>query len=299
MRRWLVLLFAVLLILPSSAKAQNSILLSALKIHLWAEYDQPSMLVIYDFKVAEDTTLPTDVNIRVPKDGNIIAIAFLDGADFLIAEYEGPREEENWQVVTFKVNKYTTYRLEYYQPLYRDGSTRKFNHQWISDYPIRDFSIEIQTPGDSTGVQTDPTIPFVQDQPFLSGRAMMNGLDAGQVYQLQLQYSREGEIPVLPPASPQVEPAEPIGANTDGRVTLNNLPYILGGVGVMLIVSALYYVWRVRPFQGSAQTSRPRRRQRSAAQETETNQAYCHECGARARENDRFCRACGSKLRGN
>jgi hypothetical protein len=59
-----------------------------------------------------------------------------------------------------------------------------------------------------------------------------------------------------------------------------------------LIAIALFSYWR------STQSSeeKPQRR-RHHQNEAESEQAYCHECGARAHAGDRFCRTCGSRLR--
>jgi hypothetical protein len=291
MRKWFILLFAFMLVFPSSASAQGTIILDSLKVRLWSEHDQPSMLVIYDFTLTADSSVPGEVEIRIPKDGNITAVAYEDAGELLLADFDGPADEANWQVITVKVQARTGYHIEYYQPLERNGNLRKFNYQWAGEYPVNDFSVEIQVPDDSTSVKTSPAIPLVRNQPFLSGGAMMSGLDAGQTYQLQLEYSRANDaIPATPPSA-QVEPSAPLDANTDGRVTLDNLPYILGGFGAVLILAALYYSWRVNSFQ----LPKPRRRRREAQESS--SQTYCHQCGARAQTGDRFCRTCGSKLR--
>ncbi len=53
MRRWFVLLFILgIAALPFSAQAQSAVKFSSLQIQLWPEYDQPSMLVICEFKLA-------------------------------------------------------------------------------------------------------------------------------------------------------------------------------------------------------------------------------------------------------
>ncbi len=91
----------------------------------------------------------------------------------------------------------------------------------------------VTVPADSTGTKTTPAIPFVQDQPTLTGGAMMSGLEAGQSYQVQLQYSRTSDETVVAATSSPIEPSEPLSANTDGRVTLDKLPYVLGGVGAL------------------------------------------------------------------
>jgi len=291
MRKWLIPFLALFLLIPLSVRAQGTVTLDSLKVQLWSEHDQPSMLVIYDFSVSSDTLVPTTVDIRIPKDGNITAVAFEENGDLLNADFTGPVEDGDWQVITFRIQSQTTYHLEYYQPLTREGDLREFNYQWAGEYAVKDFSIEIQVPADSTGTKTNPTIPFVQDQPVLSGGAMMSGLEAGQSYQVKLYYSRTSEATVIAAPSSPVEPSEPLNANTEGRVTLDKLPYVLGGVGALLILSAVYYYWRANSFH------LPKPRKRHPHAEEESAQTHCHECGARAQAGDRFCRTCGSKLR--
>ena len=291
MRRWFTLLSLLLLILPSSVRAQNAVTFESLNVRLWSEYDQPSMLVIYDFELTPDTTLPAKVDIRIPKDANITAVAYQEGGDLLNTEFAGPVEDGNWLVITYFVKTLTTYHLEYYQPITRSGNDRSFTYQWSGKYLIKNFRVEIQLPDDSTAVKARPMLPFVPNQPFLSGSASVSNLEAGKTYQVDLSYSRISEASILPAVSPQVAAAEPITQDTAGRVTLDNLPYILGGVGVLLIVLAIYYFWRSK----SVQAVKPRKRNQHTREEKTV--IYCQECGARSNTDDRFCRVCGSKLR--
>jgi hypothetical protein len=290
MRRWLALIIPLLLLFPLSAQAQNNIQIESLTVRLWPEYDQPSMLIIYDIEIAPDTPLPAVLDIRVPRDGNIIAVAYIDGDQLLNTEYAGPNEQdEKWQVITVFIRESATYRLEYYQPLTRAGNERSFGYQWTGDYPIKNFRVEVQAPGDSTALKSTPMMPFAPNQPFLSGSASTS-LDAGEIYQLELSYTRTSDQTVVSPASPQVTASEPVTEDTAGRVTLNSLPYILGAVGVILIIGAVYYFRQMN----STTTSKPRKRQQKQEGDSQT---YCHECGTRAHTEDRFCRTCGTKLR--
>lgn len=295
MRKWFVFLFILTLLLPTPARAQDAVALRSLNIQLWSELDQPSMLTILEFEVADNVQLPVTIDIPVPNDANITAVAFGPEDNLLLANYQNkPAENPTWQIVSIFVSERAPYRVEYYLPLERDGNKRSFNFQWTGPYSVDDFNIDVRVPQDSTDLKTTPAILFVQEQPFLSGGAMTNGLQEGQAYELQITYSRKNEKTITTPASSQVEPLEPVDENTDGRATLNNLPIILGGFGVVLILFALTFYLRGRSI--TPQTSKPRKRNRP--QETGT-QTYCHECGTRAHEGDRFCRTCGSKLRAN
>lgn len=295
MRKWLILLTVLTLSIPFPVQAQGSAAVDSLKVMLWSEYDQPSMLVIYNFTVTDDTPVPTSMDLRFPSEANITAVAYQSGRDLLLANYQTqPSEDKNWQVIKLFITERTTYHIEYYQPLRMNGERRSFTYQWTGDYPVRGFDIEVQVPGDSSEVKTDPAIPLMQNQPFLSGGAMKSGFGEGETYQLQLEYSRSNDTPVTTPASTQVEPIVPVDENTDGRSTLDNLPLFLGGFGVALILAALFYF-----FRGQSPVRMPKPRKRSQTTQEPSVTKYCPECGTRANAGDRFCRACGSKLRGN
>lgn len=293
MRKHLMIFILLVLLVASPAYAQNIVSLKSLNVQLWSEYDQPSVLVIYSFEVSDDTQIPTSIDIRVPKGGNITAVAFASEGDLLLADYTNNPADANWQSITVFITERTTYVVEYYQPLERNGDKRSFTYQWTGDHPVENFDVEVRVPEDSIDVKTSPAIPLVEDNVFLSGGAMLNTMDEGEDYQLTLEYSRTSDTPsVPPPAGQAVEPLAPVDANTDGRVTLDNLPYVLGGFGAILIVAALFYFLR----SGSPGKQRKPRQRRPKSQGT-SSQTYCHECGARAHQGDRFCRICGSKLR--
>jgi hypothetical protein len=91
-----------------------------------------------------------------------------------------------------------------------------------------------------------------------------------------------------------IQPSETVGPETEGRVSIDNLPWIIGGFGLALIGLALFFYWR----STQAPEHKTRQRKRTGtSQETVEEQAYCHECGTRAQKGDRFCRTCGSRLR--
>jgi hypothetical protein len=87
----------------ASADEQGGTQLEAVNIELWSEYDHPSMLVIQEFVLAEHKTLPTEITLRFPKNANLIAVAFNNGGQFFNAEFEGPKEHGNWQIVILNV----------------------------------------------------------------------------------------------------------------------------------------------------------------------------------------------------
>ena len=138
---------------------------------------------------------------------------------------------------------------------------------------------------------------LAMDQAGVDAILVGDSLAMGESNEFKLSYERESESLTKPPNSANIQPSEPIGPNTEGRVSIDNLPWIIGGIGLALIGLALFFYWRST--QVSEQKSRRRRRSSRSSQEAEAGSepAYCQECGARAYASDRFCRTCGSKLR--
>lgn len=298
MRKWLV--FVLLLggvLFPSQAGAQGGIVLETVNINLWSEYDQPTMLVIHEFELAENTSRPAKITVRFPRDGNLTAVAYRQGLDSYEAEYDGPESQGNWQIVTLNVEYDAPYFIEYYQPLDLDGKQRSFTFQWIGDYPVNQFNVISQIPADSTNIIADP--PFTttvksEDGKHLIGEVSYSGLDMGEPEQFNLIYERDSVSVTNPSNSAEIQEAEQVGPTTEGRVSIDSLPWAIGGFGLVLIGLAFFFYWRST--QGSEQKSRRRHRSEGGA-EAAGEQAYCQECGTRAHPGDRFCRTCGSKLR--
>jgi hypothetical protein len=299
MRKWLifVLLFG-LIIFPSSAGAEGGTKLDSLNVELRSEWDKPSMLVIDQFVVSQDTPLPTSVTLRFPKDGNLTAVAVqhTDG-QFYDKDFDPPTEQGNWQTVTIKVESYQPHRIEYYEPLIRQGNKREFKYQWFGDYYAKQFNVTILITGDSTELVTSPPLQSTStstDGSLMSGTVTRNEMKTMQSFQFDLQYQRTSIAPMVTDEDAQVQPVKPVGEDTPGRVSITNLPWIIGGFGLALIVIALFSYWRST--QSTEEKPRRRRRLQQEVAEVE-GQAYCHECGTRAHAGDRFCRTCGSRLR--
>jgi len=298
MRKWLVsaLLFA-LLICPSTASAQGGIKLDSINIELWSEYDQPSMLVIYQFIVSEDTPLPVEVLVRFPKYGNLVAVAVEENGELFNKDFTSPVEQGDWQTIKIKAESYAPHRIEYYEPLTIDSNQRQFQYQWFGDYSVKEFTITVLIPADSTDLATSPILENTEPAGnglFTSGTVTRTDLRMGNSFQFELGYRRTSTALVKPETvTTPVQPSTPVDENTPGRVSITNLPWIIGGFGLALIGIALFSYWR----STQSGESQPRRRRRQVETKEEEGQAYCHECGARAHPGDRFCRTCGSRLR--
>jgi hypothetical protein len=291
----MVVLLVVVVCSPFAARAQSPISLASVRVQFWPEYDQPSMLVIYDFTPAEGNDLPVGVTIRFPKDANLIAVAVhaADGS-LLNTEYQEATEGDTWQAVTVQSQSPTTYRVEYYQPLTRSENAREFSYTWPGDYDVGDFSVSLRLPVDATGITTSPEL---QPGEGPDGSTYLENhfglLPAGRPLTLELGYIRASDELAVSPQD--LQPSVPLDASTSGRVMLSNyLPYVLGILGLVLAAGGGIYFWQSS--RGSP-TREKRHRGGSQRGSAPDSDEYCPQCGTRAQPSDRFCRVCGSRLR--
>jgi hypothetical protein len=294
---FLSLFLGGILVFPASlASAQSNITLPLVSVQLWPEYDQPSMLVITDFEIPAETTLPVNLTFRIPKDANLIAVAIYT-ADGLLDDnviFDNPKVNNEWQVFTMTMTTHAA-RFEYYDALAFNGNQRNYTYVWNGRYAVDQFHIRVLEPLDTISLTTTPALLSIskeEDRKYFSGD--MGRLTLEEKFSLDLEYEKTSKSLVF--ESQGVQPSAPVDENTPGRVSLNNsLPYAIGGLGLILLIGGSIYFWqsgRVLP------AVKPRRRSSSKIPSNSGNSdAYCPQCGARAQAGDRFCRTCGARLR--
>ncbi len=298
MRRLFILLFIFgMVVLPISVQAQGAIKFSTVQVQLWPEYDRPSVLVISEFQLPDSVSLPTNVNFRIPEDGNLAAVAYHSADQLINAQFTGPVTEGNWQVIQVDIQTNVVYHIEYYAPLSETDAKHQFSYQWQSEYPVDDFSISVRPPTDITQFTTNPLLGLTSNPDgTTSWRKDFGALAANQPFTLQVNYDKTTDALAKPEATPSVQPAQPFNGHTPGSFMAalsGAMPYLIGVVGLLLIGGGIVYFWQT----GRGGKSRRRNRHPSRVEAEGDSEVYCHQCGTRAYKGDRFCRVCGTKLR--
>lgn len=301
-RIFLLCFLALIVCLPTlPGRAQDAVTLSTLDISLWPEYDQPSLLVIYKAQISPVVSLPAEITFLIPAQAvepTAVAVG-LDADSVADIVYEvNPAGE--WVQVSF-IATTPAVQLEYYDPrLIIDGNQRTFNYTWPGDYAVDLLTVDIQHPvGSSAFTVTPEAGNQLQDtQGFVYNVIDKGSQPAGADFTVSVSYQKETDelsaqdLPIMPSA--------PLAAPTSARLNLGQaLPWILGFLGVALIVGGGIWYWQSGK-QPSTEKSRRRRRTASSTVSKvapEGEGVYCHNCGKRATASDRFCRTCGTKLR--
>jgi hypothetical protein len=308
MQRRLILLFIFgLLFLVPVARAQGPLSLAELEIDLWPEYDRSEVLVIYKAKLPANVSLPVDITFKIPAVAGepfAVAVRQMDGA-LLNATYDRQIEGE-WALITITATM-PEIQLEYYDPqIQKDGNNRSYTYVWPGDYAVDAMRIVVQEPIGASQVSIEPDLgSFVQYQndPMRYYLMDVGAPKANESVSVAISYFKDTDI--LSIESLQVQPSAPIdgndGSGQSGFITY--LPWIIGGLGVLLLAGGVLWYLRMNAEQVSP-TPKRKRRTKTAIKSPEqvsaangNDGAFCHQCGKRSASGDRFCRSCGAKLR--
>jgi hypothetical protein len=291
---------AILLVLmiASPVQAQIGTSLSSVRIDILPEYDQPKVLVIYHISLPTDITLPTVLNLRIPADAEVYAVAIVDPvtAKLLNAPYDRSAAG-TWANLAITVNARDV-QVEFYQPLKKDGNARHIVFEWPGDYAVDAFAVALQQPTGATDLVTDPALETSANSQdgFVYYQSTPQAMEVGQTYVLTADYQKTTDA--LSTSGLPVQPTQSLDGNISGRVTMDSLlPWILAGIGGALVVVGIVgglYLWK----NGTRRSPAIRKRHSQRQQQTiDTGEVYCNQCGKRAQPGDVFCRACGMRLK--
>ncbi len=301
MKRWVTILSGLLLALSmglGAAWADEAIPLAKVTVDLWPEYDRPAMLVILHIQLPPEVSLPSQVKIRIPASaGEPNAVAVVgEGGQLLVAHYQRIVEGD-WAVLDITANT-PGLQVEYYDPLEKDGAQRRYVYRWPGDHAVQDLVLHIQQPLGAQDFTLTPAAgtPSREEDGLFYYTTDLGAVQAGETFTLEVRYTKRDDT--LTMQQLQAQPTAPI-AEAKGQVTFSDwLPWLLGGLGLALIVGGLVWYWRSGQVVAEPASRRPRHPAKAKRTRSEVEPVrYCPQCGARVQPGDRFCRNCGAPLR--
>jgi hypothetical protein len=298
-----LLLTLSLLAFPAAvgAQATNAVVIESMRVDIWPEYDKPSVLVILHITLSAATKLPADLSIRLPAAvGEPHAVAMQDPNGLYNLNFD-INNAGAWEEIVFQTPA-PEVRIEYYDPgLTKTGKVRNYTFNWPGDYPINNLSLLVQQPTGATNLVLKPDMGSgSQAEDGLTYFTYLAGkVDSGTTFAVSLAYEKPNDSLTSEDQFNPVKPSQPITDSTSGRVIPSQvLPWVLGGVGVLLIAAGIFWFFRPgRALQTEPQRQRHLRKAGGTAEEPRQDGAFCHQCGKRAATGDVFCRSCGTKLR--
>jgi hypothetical protein len=290
---------------PLAVGAQSSPAIERLEVALWPEYDRHAVLVIYRVQLAADTALPAQIRLPMPADaGEPYATAWLDNEGrLLVADYMSELQGE-WNVITLTSQSLVA-QLEYYIDYESSGPSRNVVFEWPEGFPVGSFDYELQQPVGAEDLQINP----LPDRSITGSDGLeYQQADLGQVLEsqsiyIELSYSNPtNQLTADSFVAAPLPLGSPVAAEGGTPDILQILPYLLGGLGLILVAGGGFlYIQSRRGTQKKKRKPKSRTRVQPAKPQEEASvdpsAIYCHQCGTKASVSDRFCRHCGVPLR--
>lgn len=312
-KRPILLIILVLMVwLTPTAFAQNPPVISSLIVELWPDYDRASVLVLVTGTVAgvpADLTIPlpanADLNVvaRVTSDGNMIDDIVVDSSVPGQISFTSPEQ---------------VFRVEYYVPYELSGTERSFTFEWTSPFDVTKMDVAVQQPTGTAVMTLEPAAENfgISDSDGFTYYVMPSqAVAAGETYSLNISYDNPtGQLSIdnLPTpidsgsnttADTAVAPAPAPAATSTSFDWAANLPWILGGAGLLLIIAGLIWQFTGSRRQSPPPAKRSTKRNTTKAKSTRTAKPkkkaarFCRECGASLGPHDKFCRECGTAVK--
>lgn len=283
--------------------------LAELRINVWPEYDQPSVLVIYDATLAEAVTNPIEMSWPIPAAARVNAVAYRDATGNLLTLPFEVTGAEGGQAAAFTVDQ-PQFIIEYYADILAPPPNRSFDLALTSPLAADQVTLTVRQPSRADQMQITPALPEAGvdnlGNPQYSGP--VGPLAAGQVIDLAVSYTKADADPSVSATSPlPTEPVQP--AETGLPPWVAWIIGVVGGAAVAGLALFGFSQYRKRQRTGGSRQAR-RRREREANARAGTRGAapsgaspatgadrFCRQCGQAFAANDRFCRNCGAPRR--
>ena len=269
--------------------------MSSLGVELWPEYDRPEMLVIHHGLFAADTTLPVQVEFRIPvAAGKPSALAFIQDGQQLNQPYE-TRVAGDWLVVSFSLAT-AEFQLEYYAQMALDGQQRTFTYTYPGDYAVTELALNAQVPPTAEGFALDPPADSVtpQGDGLTYHLAKAGPLAQGQASSWTLTYRKaDGRL-----TKDSVEPAPTAAAGvvpeSQGGGNPTVLIFVIAFVALAAVGAGAFWLGRRIEPPPPPKPGRPVGSKGASRPGSVLDDAlFCHGCGARLRPDADFCHKCG------
>jgi hypothetical protein len=197
---------AFVLVSSSIALAQP-LKANELFVHIWPEYDEPGVLVIYTGEVKNTSSEPFAgrVVLNIPKEVARAEMVCETEQGMLCLPFE-IKQMENYAQLSWIVSKpiqpggVLPFMAEFYYDPFEGGDEKKsFTYKFSSSFDIDRITFEVKQPFNAADFKIEPAFDYVQEDNFgfKTYRYTLNNLVQGRNQEILISYTRESDEPSI------------------------------------------------------------------------------------------------------
>lgn len=291
----LTALVAVLSFAASPTRADDVNRFSELRVAVWPEYDKPSVLVLIDGVLADQTNLPREIYVFVPTGAQGIIATFENSDGSLAAEqsFKTEKQDEGWSRLSYTIQT-PRFHVEYYDNVLQSTPDKQIDFKFRVPVASDKVTVEFQQPLKASNFNvTPPTSTTRNESGFTYYVQDFANASAGQTLAALVKYTKTDPSPSVSPVSlpPAAQSAVPATTASGPWSSI----YVVAGL-VVLGCAAFVGFMMIRQ-RGQHPTSRTatHKQRRGGRKSAKGGSQYCTQCGHALMADNLFCPHCGAR----
>ncbi|HJM94265.1 MAG: hypothetical protein QGG19_14565 [Alphaproteobacteria bacterium] len=244
---WLSLVLLLSPFLAAETRADDELTIGRMRVMIWPEYDDPSILVVYDGRFADDSKFPTVTDFLIPKDAIINDICSLSPGGQHFCQLYDISEGEHYNRVRLSLpfsNFYVSFHLA---PIDLDSANRQIEYAIKANHPIDNMEVDIQQPLRTTSFAISPPGGKAStDKDFNHFNYVLEDIAKGEDRVFKIAYTKETREPSVDVKYASMTGRRVWGSPYQTQRNVRTIVYAVFGTGMVLVVAALFWIVRTR-----------------------------------------------------
>jgi len=241
-----ILLF--LMLITEFSHAGDDLTIGRMKIAIWAEYDDPGVLVIYDGRFADSSRFPLKTSFFLPKNAVISdACSLSPKGQHFCQLYETDNRGEFDEVTLFL--PYPNFYLSFHTyPDDGKDDKKTIDYNIRTNHKIEKMEVDIQQPLRTTEFNI---IPMSNDTSKIKGfnhyRYTFNNITGGENKLFRISYNKKDHLPSVDIKYSRMSGDKTWGSPYNTQRQVKNIIYIIfltGIAGLIVLISGYIYLKR-------------------------------------------------------
>ena len=283
----------------SNASAQSDGLrITRLQLSVWPEYDDPRVLLIMRGELAPGIPFPTQVNLPVPPNAEIIGAGMISELGELLLHPHRVVSGDTSQTLEITLPSRRFFAELYYDPFETSGDTKRFSYTFRAPYPIGQLDVDVQQPYTASDFVIEPPAMAQESEgrDTTYHRFVYRDMAPGQEETFAVSYVKTDAQPsVVKADDPQADGVDHKGPQ-DRKVIYSAV--LAGVIAVYVLGTLLWVAYRRRraPLLAVKPATLPMAAPPTPAPATPVTNNFCSQCGRALNTDYAFCPGCGHAI---
>ncbi len=249
----LVLILLMFPLLATKAPAEDGLSIGRMRVMIWPEYDDPSVLVVYDGRFDDDSKFPTITDFFIPKGAIINDICSLSPGGQHFCQLFDVSEGEAYDTVHLSLpfsNFYVSFHLD---PVDLETAKRRIDYVIRANHPIGSMEVDIQQPLRSTEFAISPSGGKASmEKDFNHFNYTLEDIAKGDARVFKIGYVKESREPSVDVKYASMTGRRVWGSPYETQRNVRTIIYIVFGTGVLMVSAAMLWIVTRRRRKGAA-----------------------------------------------